>query len=119
MAKLSDALALDMDTQPTIRPVVDFSNVQNGVSSISSMFGQSFGVSAYSDISSLDIAMNRRIQNGSNNDDVVAAISKLQDKLGSLERPSYNINGVTYDDGSEIADAISTIVRATKVGRRM
>lgn len=120
ISRIAAMMDSDMDTQPTIRPVVDLSNVQNGVSSISSMFGQSFGVSAYSDISSLDIAMNRRIQNGSNNnDDVVAAISKLQDKLGSLERPSYNINGVTYDDGSEIADAISTIVRATKVGRRM
>ena len=61
--------------------------------------------------------MNRTIQNGRNND-VVSAINKLRKDLGNVGNTSYNINGITYDEGTNVSDAIKTLVRAAKVERR-
>jgi hypothetical protein len=62
--------------------------------------------------------MNSRNQNGANAD-VVSAINKLRKDVGNMERASYNINGITYDDGSAVSEAIKTLVREVKVGRRV
>ena len=56
-------------------------------------------------------------QNGVN-DDVVYAINKLRKDLGNVGNTTYSINGITYDDGSNISDAIQTLVRAAIVERR-
>jgi hypothetical protein len=61
--------------------------------------------------------MSPRGQNG-NNSDVVSAINKLRNDVNNMERATYHIDGITYDDGSNIADAVQSIVRAAKVGRR-
>jgi hypothetical protein len=61
--------------------------------------------------------MNGR-QNGVNND-VVAAIKDLGSKLGRASGDTYQVNGVTYDDGSNITDAVRTIVRAAQMERRV
>ena len=60
--------------------------------------------------------MNSKGQNGSAKD-VVNAINDLKGSVGSTNN-NYTINGITYDSGSEVAEAIETLVRATKVGRR-
>ena len=39
--------------------------------------------------------------------------------IGNMEHATYQINGITYDDGSNISDAISTIVKAARIGRRV
>ena len=58
-------------------------------------------------------------QNGQNGfDDVVSAINKLNKNLGNVRGNSYSIDGITYDDGSNIAYAIETITRAAKIARR-
>ena len=62
--------------------------------------------------------MNSRSQNG-NNSAVVSAINKLRDKLDGVGNTYNTINGVTYDDGSSIADAIETLVRYAKIGERV
>ena len=60
--------------------------------------------------------MNRR-QNGVNNE-VVSAIKDLKDAMNQSSGDTYQINGITYDDGSNVSDAIRTLVRAVKVERR-
>ena len=106
----------DMDTQPTIRPVLDLSDVESGVGSLSSMFnGPSLGVAA--NLKAINSGMNARNQNGTNND-VVSAINKLGRSLGNVGGDTYNINGVTANDDSGLADAVRTIIRAAKVERR-
>ena len=107
----------DMSVQPTIRPVLDLSDVESGAYAINNMFsnGMTFGASA--NLNAVNTMMNRRNQNGVNSD-VVAAIDKLGRELGSLDRNSYTINGVTYTEGDSVTDAIRTIVRAaTREGR--
>ena len=67
----------------------------------------------------MNSAIDRRRQNGTE-DRVVSSIDKLRKELNDgLSRPSYTINGITYDNGSEVADAIQTLVRAAKIERRV
>ena len=117
IGKVSDIINSDMDAQPTIRPVVDLSDVTDGVNSINGLFGgTSIGLNG--NISAISTMMNRRNQNGPT-DDVISAIDKLRKDIGNINNTSYNIGGITYDDGSNIADAIKTLIRAAKIERRV
>ena len=116
IAGISDAINSDMDAQPTIRPVLDLSNVRTGASAISGMFSSPIGT--LTTAGSINMMMNGRNQNGAN-DDVVSAIEKLNKKLDNVGNTYNSINGITYDDGSGITDAVKTIVRAAKIERRV
>ena len=59
--------------------------------------------------------MNNQNRSG---DDVVSAIKDLSSKLDNRSGDTYTVNGITYDDGSNIADAVKSLVRAAKVERR-
>lgn len=116
ISRVSELIRSDMDSTPTIRPVMDLGNVQTGLDAISGMFNNtSFNASA--NIGAISSMMDSRGQNGVN-DDVVNAIERLNKGLSGLNRPSYNINGVTYDNGSEISEAVETLVRAARIERR-
>lgn len=104
ISKLGDAINSDLDTQPTIRPVLDLTDVESKAGLINSIFGAT-------DVGSISFMMNRQLQNGKN-DDVVSALDNLTKKIDTLEKPTYNVNGVTYDDGSQISAAVETLVRA-------
>lgn len=117
ISKVTDILDGHLDAQPTIRPVLDLSGVEQGVSNIDGLFnnGPAFGVRA--NLNAISSMMNENRQNGGN-EDVVDAISKLRKELGNVGNTSYTINGITYDDGSGISDAVATLVRAARVERR-
>lgn len=116
IATIYDMLNGDMDMQPTIRPVVDLSDVESGISSISSLFSNSPTVGAFANVRTVGSMMSRYGQNG--NSEVVSAIDKLRKDIGNVGNTSYNINGITYSSGSEVSDAIETLVRAARVERR-
>lgn len=107
----------DMDTQPTIRPVLDLSDVESGAGYLNSMFNNS-SLGVTSNINAISRGMSSRNQNGANND-VVTAINSLRKDLGNISGNTYNVNGVTYDDGSNISDAVRTLVRAATMERRV
>lgn len=116
VSRISDMVNSDIDAQPTIRPVLDLSDVESGASAIGGMLnGGSLSVSARSAgiISSSMLGY----QNGSNSN-VVSAIRDLKKSLDGRSGDTYNLNGITYDDGSNISDAVKTLVRAAKVERR-
>ena len=46
-------------------------------------------------------------------------INKLGKKLDNVSGDSYTINGVTYDDGSNVAQTVKALTREIKVRRRM
>lgn len=116
ISRVSELISSGMDSTPTIRPVMDLGNVQTGLDAISGMFNDtSFNASA--NIGAISSMMDSRGQNGAN-DDVINAIERLSKGLSGLNRPSYNINGVTYDNGSEISEAVETLVRAARIERR-
>lgn len=118
ISKVGDLVDSDLDVQPTISPVIDLSNVESGVGAINGMFGRTFGVGASVNLNAINTMMNRRIQNGVN-DDVVSAINDLKKTISGSSGDSYNIDGITYDDGSNVADAVKSLVRAAKIERRI
>jgi hypothetical protein len=117
ISRIADFIDSDIDTQPTIRPVLDLSDVRSNAGLISSLLGTGTSMDVLTNVGSINTMMNRRNQNGTNLD-VISAINKLRKDIGNINNTSYNINGITYDDGSNIANAIETIVRAAKVERR-
>ena len=50
---------------------------------------------------------------------MISAINKLGTQLESSRGDTYNFGDFTYDDGSEVADAIGTLIRYAKIGRRV
>lgn len=117
IAQISDAFT-DVDSQPTIRPVVDLDEVYDGAKAINSAFGLNPSVGVLSSVGTINSMMNRRSQNGANND-VVSAIKDLDKTIAKSGGNSYTINGVTYEDGSAVSRAIETLVRATRIERRV
>ena len=118
MAIVLDSLNSDMDSQPTIRPVVDLTDVKTGASAISGMFNGVQTVGVRSNLGAISTTMNEKLQNGSN-DDIISAINKLNDNLESNRGDTYHFGNFTYDDGSNINDAVQTLVRAAIMGRRV
>lgn len=117
MLKMDSLLNGEINTQPTIRPVLDLSDIQSGVGSLNSMIGGNRMLNVMSDLNSIGNSISNRSQSST---DIIDAINSLGKKLSTNNGgSSYVINGITYDDGHNVANAVQTIVKAAKIGRRM
>jgi phage-related protein len=116
LSNVSKILNDEIDANPKITPVVDLTNVKNGARLLNGMLGEQ------------DVRINARtgmlagtvgqIQNRHDNSDVISAIKDLKEGLNN-NGPSYTINGITYDDGSNVVNAVETLVRAARIERRI
>lgn len=118
ISKVTDSIENGMDGTPTIRPVLDLSAVEAGAGKISGLLGMGKSIGITGNIGAISTMMSDR-QNGASNDDVVSAIGKLAKVMGNKSGDSYVINGITYDDGSNITSAVKSLIRAAKVGGRV
>ena len=118
ISDIGNMISNDIDSQPTIRPIVDLTDVKTGAAAASGMFDSLNTIGVRSNLNAITVAMNGKLQNGSN-DDVISAINKLGTQLESSRGDTYNFGDFTYDDGSEVADAIGTLIRYAKIGRRV
>lgn len=116
MSNVASELSNNVDSRPTIRPVLDLSDVRAGANGLNSLLNKRPSVGVLANVGAISSMMNGYGQNG--NGDVVSAIDKLRKDMSNVDRATYQINGVTYDDGSNITDAVKTIVRAAKIDRR-
>lgn len=115
--RVSDMLDVDMSLTPVITPVIDDSMVTSGMNSIDGMFGnRTLSVGGIDTARLMTAAAS--IQNGNSNADVVNAIGRLRQEINKIQPNVTNVNGITYDDGSNIHDAIGTLIRATVVEGR-
>lgn len=103
------------DISPKITPVLDLSNVKSRAKDLTTMFSDKFNVGLNPTVTAIGYIPSQR----------QSETSKLLSALGSvLQQPGdtivnhYSIDGVTYDDGSNIASAIEAIVQAANVERR-
>ena len=115
VSKIAEAVNTNIDAQPTIRPVLDLSNVASGARTLNGMLDNSQLSANLSGDISRSIGT---IQNGNNNGELLSAIKDLQGNVGN-SGDTYQINGITYDDGSAISSAVQTLIRAAKIERRM
>jgi tape measure domain-containing protein len=116
IAKVTDVINSDVDSQPTIRPVIDLSDVESGANAINKLLSMNPALGVSSNINSVSKMMSKR-QNGVTTEDLLSAISSLE-RLGEKTGNTYTINGITYDDGSNIAAAIELITREALRQRR-
>ena len=112
IARIGGMLDTDIDATPVISPVMDLSNIQNGVNSITDMLNLS------RDVGAISASFNSRSKYDQNYE-VVSALNGLRRDIGNMSRPSYNINGITYDDGSNISMAVESLIRAARIERRV
>ena len=80
------------------------------------MFGLHPSVGVLSNVGTISSMMNNG-QNGTNSD-VISAIRDLGKKLDSTQGDTYQINGISYSEDSNVSDAIKTLVKAAKIERR-
>lgn len=118
ISRIADAVNSDIDTQPTIRPVLDLSDVKSGVNAIGGVFGSKSLIGVTAKVGSIATSMNQRNQNGGNAE-LLSAINGLRKDIRNNPNTTNIINGVTYDDGSNVKGAVEDIVRAARIERRM
>ena len=116
ISKIQNLIESGIDTQPTIRPVLDISDVAAGVGSINGMLGINPSVSTLANVRRISSGMYKG-QNGGT-DDMASAIRELIDTVSNKPSNVYNIDGVTYDDGTNVSNAVKTLIRAAKIERR-
>ena len=114
--QIAEFINSDLDAQPTIRPVLDLSDVQAGANSIAGMFSGNRTLAISSPgIGAISASMANR-QNGAG--DLASAINKLAKSNNGKTGDTYNFNGFNYSEGSDVADAIQTLVRAATIEGR-
>ena len=108
-----------LETQPVIRPVLDLTNLQNGTATLNGMLGTGGSIGIAGDFNAINANVNAR--NMTTNGDILAALNELGSALSA--RPSqtttYNVNGITYDDGSNVSSAIRSLIHAAQIERRV
>ena len=110
----------EIDAQPTIRPIFDMSSVEDGARAINGLFSDTnlaVGANVNGNISSISGMMNNS-QNATNND-IISAIKDLNKAISNSSGDTITIGGITYDDGSNITNAVQSLVRAARVERRI
>lgn len=117
LSRMTDVLSSDMSNVPTITPVLDLSNVQSGMGTLGTMLNSANSIGLTANLNAISSMRAARRQNG-NNGDVVSAIKSLGKDINNMDRNSYNIGGITYEQGSDVAEAIETLVRASIIGGR-
>ena len=79
------------------------------------MFGANPSIGVLAKVGSISSMMNS--QNGSDKE-VISAIKDLGHKLDNKSGDTYNFGDFTYDDSSNVSDAVRTLVRAVKIEGR-
>ena len=115
VSKIANAIDGEMDLNPTIRPVLDLSDITSGANRINSMLDMNPSVGLLSRVNSISTMMNKN-QNGSN-EDVASAINRLSKSIDDKPSNTYNINA--YSDNAELSNAIETIIRYAQLERRI
>lgn len=116
LSGINNLIDSDMDVTPTIRPVLDLTNVKTGAGKLNGLFTDP-SFTPLANLRAIGNVSARNSQNG-NSDEVVRAINKLGKSLNNVGNTYNSVNGVTYDNGSEVSKAVETLVRAVTVGGR-
>lgn len=116
ISRVQETIDSGLDGQPTIRPVLDLTDVQAGTDAMGRMFGLHPSVGVMTNAHSINSMMNRN-QNGGNRD-VVSAIKDLGRNIENKSGDTYQFGNITYDGDSAVADAVRVLVNAAKMERR-
>lgn len=113
ISNVADVIDGNIDASPTIRPVLDLSQVQNDARQIDSMFGNRSVSLAGANSELLDNnmrAISEQMQSSAknNNSDVVDALSNLRNDFGELINAINNMK-IVMDSGTVVGELIDKI----------
>lgn len=126
LAGLSATLLEDIDTQPTIRPVLDLSNVTAGEGTLSNIFGRSYGIglktNGISSRASRTFTTPVDVQNGSGEADTMARMDAMIENIQKMGNSISNMK-LVLDTGvlaGGVADDVDIDIgrKAFYAGRR-
>lgn len=117
LSALTDMVNGDIDMSPTIRPVVDMSSINASARDMNQLLGGNINLGLSAQLNAINSRMRLRNQN-SGNADVISAITGLRKEISGISKPSYQIDGITYSNGSEVSDAVETLVQAIRINKR-
>lgn len=113
----------DPEHNPIIRPVLDMSSVKQGMNALGGLFKQKqlVTLAGVGPITDTNLGQIANSLSTSQNDDsgIIAAINDLKNSLNNKGGDQYNLGNITYDDGSNISNAVQSLVRAAKIERRI
>lgn len=123
--RLGDLIDSDVIDDPTITPVLDLSQIQNGANRLYSMLGDADRISFNGNVdlanaASVSVSRDQRRKQESSDQmmtSLIDAINGLSALIGNTGNV-YNVNGVTYDDGSNVSTAVRSLLRAAKIEGR-
>ena len=123
--RLGDLIDSDVIDDPTITPVLDLSQIQNGANRLYSMLGDADRISFNGNVdlanaASISVSRDQRRKQESSDQmmtSLIDAINGLSALIGNTGNV-YNVNGVTYDDGSNVSTAVRSLLRAAKIEGR-
>ena len=118
ISAISNTLDSEINPDLTITPVMDLTNVNNGVKTIRDMIAENDQFSINANTTGAMSSSMGTIQNGNESERIVAALKELKASMNG-NNTTYQINGITYDDGSNVTDAVATLVRAARIERRI
>lgn len=115
VSRINGAIENDLNAQPTIRPILDLSSIQNGTGLINGLFASRTmslaGANAgYSRVTRSDLvsALDRIGGGDVSNAQVVNAISELRGDFGALINAINNV-GISLDDGTLVGKLMPKI----------
>ena len=106
------------DTMPTIRPVIDLENMKSDLATMNKQLNANNMYTLNPNMSAVRSNFSSA-QRDASNQDVVDAVTSLNKTLGGISANNYTINGITYDDGSNVSSAIQQLVSAARLERRV
>lgn len=113
---MTNLLDSSMNSNPTITPILDLSSVKRSASALNGLLGTDPLTATLQRAASVgDVSPNRQ-------NDYVGKIAKTISELKQIvdgAGNTYIIDGITYDDGSNVSSAIETLVRTTRLERRV
>lgn len=111
MSRIGDSIDTDIDANPTITPVIDLTEIQNGITRMNSMFtGQTVSMRA-----SIDSAVDRTSglsSNYSGTTDIVNAINRLRTDISNMKTTENNLNfnGTIFNDDARINNLMVSLL---------
>ena len=113
---MTNLLDSSMNSNPTITPILDLSSVKRSASALNGLLGTDPLTTTLQRAASVgDVSPARQ-------NDYVGKIAKTISELKQIvdgAGNTYIIDGITYDDGSNVSSAIETLVRTTRLERRV
>lgn len=119
--QLNDIAQNDLDTQPTITPVIDLTNVRRGVGDIDSMVAGSYGLDAFNAINgNTALAMQPMLDMNSRVDDIQSLMRQLTTAMSTNQGQTTNVyfDGAVLNDDERIqADVLDILTTLAQRGR--